>query len=160
MFNKEEKRIRSNKGFTMIELIIVIAIMGILSAALVPSFTEMTRKSRLRADISTIQQVQTQINIYIAEQDGKFPGTELSETGEINPNTIKELVDYGYIKKTDTTGEETSPKIKLQSGIKVHYDTKEEHLVLSIVTNDKLFNTADKLSSSDKEWTTLSSDKE
>ncbi|NLI90290.1 MAG: prepilin-type N-terminal cleavage/methylation domain-containing protein, partial [Epulopiscium sp.] len=45
--NKEG--LRSEKGFTMIELIIVIAILGILAAILVPSFAQMTRKSRLNA---------------------------------------------------------------------------------------------------------------
>ena len=52
------RRLKEENGFTMIELIIVIAIMGILSSVLVPSFSNITIKTRLKADIATIQQIQ------------------------------------------------------------------------------------------------------
>ena len=155
MFSTKEKGIKSEKGFTMIELIIVIAIMGILSAILVPSFTEMTRKSRLRADISTIQQVQAQINLYTAEQEGKFPGAE-PETG-IKPLTtaaVKDLVDNGYIKSTDTL-DKKDEAIKLQTtNLPVLYSTELEHLILDVETlGGKIKESAGKLSASDKLWT-------
>lgn len=43
----------SNKGFSMVELIIVIAIMAILAAALAPALIKYINKSRLSTDIST-----------------------------------------------------------------------------------------------------------
>lgn len=43
----------SNKGFSLVELIIVIAIMAILAAALAPSLIKYINKSRLSTDIST-----------------------------------------------------------------------------------------------------------
>lgn len=43
----------SNKGFSMVELIIVIAIMAILAAALAPSLIKYINKSRLSTDITT-----------------------------------------------------------------------------------------------------------
>lgn len=43
----------NNKGFSMVELIIVIAIMAILAAALAPALIKYINKSRLSSDIST-----------------------------------------------------------------------------------------------------------
>ncbi len=43
----------NNKGFSMVELIIVIAIMAILAAALAPALIKYINKSRLSTDIST-----------------------------------------------------------------------------------------------------------
>lgn len=43
----------TNKGFSMVELIIVIAIMAILAAALAPSLIKYINKSRLSTDIQT-----------------------------------------------------------------------------------------------------------
>lgn len=43
----------TNKGFSMVELIIVIAIMAILAAALAPALIKYINKSRLSTDITT-----------------------------------------------------------------------------------------------------------
>lgn len=43
----------NNKGFSMVELIIVIAIMAILAAALAPALIKYINKSRLSSDVST-----------------------------------------------------------------------------------------------------------
>ncbi|HHX62794.1 MAG TPA: prepilin-type N-terminal cleavage/methylation domain-containing protein, partial [Epulopiscium sp.] len=134
MFRNKEEVIRSEKGFTMIELIIVIAIIGILSAILVPSFTQMTRKSRLRSDISTIQQLDAQINLYIAEHDGKFPGgTTPTATAALDAAVIADLVTDEYIRATDTV-DALSAAIRLQSeALTVQYDIDREHLILDVV---------------------------
>ena len=43
---------RSNKGFSMVELIIVIAIMAILAGALAPTLIKYVNKSRMTADLN------------------------------------------------------------------------------------------------------------
>lgn len=44
---------KTNKGFSMVELIIVIAIMAILAGALAPTLIKYIARSRISADIST-----------------------------------------------------------------------------------------------------------
>lgn len=154
MFKNKEKGIGSEKGFTMIELIIVIAIMGILSAILVPSFTQMTRKTRLRADVSTIQQVQTQIELYVAEHDGKYPADPdtIDPPDSVNEvkDAIKKLVAGEYLKPTDAN---TDGELKLQTPkLKVDYHNGE-HLILDLDEVDgKVKKIAESLGASDQSW--------
>lgn len=144
--------LKEENGFTMIELIIVIAIMGILSSVLVPSFSNITIKTRLKADIATIQQVQTQIEIYMAEKDGEYPGKLAAEDSKTLPGgAVKALVDGDYIKKSDT---ENQAAIKLQTkGAEIVYKGEESHLALDVSKADeKVKETARKLSDNELKW--------
>ena len=42
------------KGFTIVELVIVIAVVAILAAVLIPTFTSLVRKSKLSVDQQTV----------------------------------------------------------------------------------------------------------
>ncbi|HHX62088.1 MAG TPA: prepilin-type N-terminal cleavage/methylation domain-containing protein [Epulopiscium sp.] len=145
--------IRSELGFTMIELIIVIAIIGILSAILVPSFTSLSRKSKLRADISTLKQVQTQIDLFMTEHEGIFPGGKEPAAGPaaILPiAAVDQLVADDYIKASNTVDSQKTT-IRVQSkNATVLYNAKKEHLELKVADNELL--EAKKMAVSDKEW--------
>ena len=50
MLNYFLKKINNRKGFTLVELVVVISILGILAAIAVPKFTGSTQKARIAAD--------------------------------------------------------------------------------------------------------------
>jgi type IV pilus assembly protein PilA len=47
----------NNKGFTLVELIVVIAILGVLAAVLVPQYTQYVEKSRVAVDNSYVDEI-------------------------------------------------------------------------------------------------------
>ena len=49
----------NKKGFTIIELVIVIAIIAILAAILIPTFASMIKKAETAADIQTVRNLNT-----------------------------------------------------------------------------------------------------
>lgn len=61
---------KMNKGFSMVELIIVIAIMAILAGALAPALIRYINKSRISTDIQTANTIATGIQTAIANEGG------------------------------------------------------------------------------------------
>lgn len=73
IFNKS----KSNKGFTLVELILCIAIIAILAAVLVPALMGYIRKSNLSNAKSNVQSAYTAVSTYISncEVTGKVYST-------------------------------------------------------------------------------------
>lgn len=55
--NQEIKNKKSQKGFTLVELIVVIAILGILAAVAVPNYMNYQRRSRINTDASSASEI-------------------------------------------------------------------------------------------------------
>ena len=67
---------RNGKGFTLIELMIVIAIIAILAAIAIPNFMAARRKARISADKQQLASYATALEVYAADEslgDGSYP---------------------------------------------------------------------------------------
>ncbi len=58
-----------NKGFSLVELIIVIAIMAILAAAIAPALIRYIDKSRKADDVSAAETINTAVSAALANED-------------------------------------------------------------------------------------------
>src|SRR5260370_26809022 len=66
-------RKNSQKGFTLIELMIVVAIIGILAAVAIPKFAQMMEKSREGATKGNIGAIKSAVTIYSGDWHGNWP---------------------------------------------------------------------------------------
>ena len=85
---KEKRTIKRRKGFMLLELIIVVAIIGILAAVAIPNLVGMTdeaKVAKIQSDLSTIG---TAMEVYHVKKGGTYP-TNLSVLER----------DNGYLKK-------------------------------------------------------------
>jgi len=93
------KRIHNRKGFTLIELIVVIAILGILTAIAVPRFIGTMNNSKLRADQASARTIVSAIGVGEAEGTYTLSGTTFSKGATtVAANAIvAQLVTDGYL---------------------------------------------------------------
>lgn len=67
---------KDNKGFSIVELIIVVAIMAILVGLLAPQYIKYVEKSRKSADASNLSELVNALQVYAADADENLPADE------------------------------------------------------------------------------------
>ena len=97
------------KGFTLIELMIVIAIIGALSVAGIPNYIEWSKDRKVRKVNEQIAGLITRLNTQT--QRGVFPFTQLRITPEINNSIL--VTARGKTKQSILDGLSESPQILL-----------------------------------------------
>ena len=68
------------KGFTLVELLIVVIILAILAAIVVPQFASSTDDAKLSSLDTTLANMRSAIDLYY-QQHGKYPGAVVSSGG-------------------------------------------------------------------------------
>lgn len=76
---------KNNKGFSLVELIIVIAIMVILVAVLAPQFTKWVERSRVSTDFQTASEIAAAVQVDFTA------GTLTANSGVANHSNVPSL---------------------------------------------------------------------
>ncbi|PAS20118.1 pilin [Vibrio cholerae] len=80
---------KQQQGFTLIELMIVVAIIGVLSAIAVPAYKDYVTKSEVASAVASLKSIITPAELHYQEY-GAFPNdsTELERVG-VGSNAVK-----------------------------------------------------------------------
>lgn len=108
----------NNKGFSLVELIIVIAIMAVLIGLLAPQFIKYVQRSKYSTDVKNGQEIATVIQTLIA--DNKL--TESVTTAEEFSGTQKAYV--AGVGADKLLAESPKSKVSDSNVFKVTYDVK------------------------------------
>lgn len=74
-FIKETMKRTNEKGFTLMELLIVLAIIAILIAIAIPTFSSQMEKSREATDLANVRSAYAELMVKVNEADGATPIT-------------------------------------------------------------------------------------
>ena len=98
--------VRNNrrKAFTIVELVIVIAVIAILAAVMIPTFTGIIKRANISADQQLAASINTQLSIYKAEGNKIETEADLIKaltsdenfTAQLNPKSAKHGYHYWY----------------------------------------------------------------
>lgn len=86
-----KKMLKSKKGFSLIELLIVVAILAILAAISINLFGGVLNRQKDKSDLAAASYLQKALQTYIAETDDD----DLSEIGGNNETTVAETLSKG-----------------------------------------------------------------
>ncbi len=95
----------NKKGFTIVELVIVIAVIAILAAVMIPTFSGIVDKAQMSATLQKARNYYTEIyadDLVDGELNGKnndLPATAPNNEGTYYPNGDYELKDGKWIAK-------------------------------------------------------------
>ena len=96
--NKNQRKKPGNiRGFTLMEVIVVIAVLGALTALALPKFTGVLANSQLKTDQANVRIVQSALELYRAEKEDKLP------TAATFDALVTALNTAGYLKNATIT---------------------------------------------------------
>jgi general secretion pathway protein G len=66
---------KAKSGFTLVEILIVVVILGILAAIVIPQFTEASTEAKTSSLCTDLQTVRSQIELYKIQHNDNLPGS-------------------------------------------------------------------------------------
>lgn len=122
---------KNNKGFSLVELIIVIAIMAILAGALAPALIKYINKSRASADISNADTIRSAVQTALSNEDAMTSAP--STAGSYNISSLTGGYGAFGTELKSILGDKTEIKGKYYgkgTEFKVYLDTTNNQVVV------------------------------
>jgi general secretion pathway protein G len=108
-------RRRLSGGFTLVELLVVVVILGVLAAIAIPQFTSNTEDAKLAALDSSLAELRSAVELYYHQHNAIYPGAKkytdgsnVGSTAEADTAFVKQLSLYSAATgKTSVTKSDT-----------------------------------------------------
>ena len=95
---------RVEKGFTLVEILIVVVILGILAAIVIPQFTSASTEAKESALQSDLQAMRSQIELFKIHHNDLLPGEEGTGPLDITSAATTASFEAALISKTNVLG--------------------------------------------------------
>ena len=86
---------RAKHGFTLVEILIVVVILGILAAVIVPQFAQSAQQAAQAQTITQLQNIRAMVELYANQSNGDYPNVV---AGPGDPGWA-ELLSPGFLRQ-------------------------------------------------------------
>lgn len=101
-------RTRTQKGFTLVEILIVVVILGILAAIVIPQFSEASTEAKISSSLSSLQTLRSQIQLYKIQHNDNPPELSVFEAAMTKCSNANAAAAGDYADRS-TTNKTTHP---------------------------------------------------
>jgi general secretion pathway protein G len=88
------------KGFTLVEILIVVVILGILAAIVIPQFTSASEAAKASSLVTQLQSLRSQLELYQLQHNGNYPSGTTADFW-------RQMTEETLVDGTAPTGSET-----------------------------------------------------
>jgi len=115
---------KARSGFTLVEILIVVVILGILAAIVIPQFTEASTEAKTSSLCTDLQTMRSQIELYKIQHNDDLPAAGVDTEADFIADMTGQTditgaagSDYGpYVQQIPTNQFNDSSSIRLEAG--------------------------------------------
>ena len=120
---EKKQKTLGNKGFSLVELIIVIAIMAVLVVVLAPQFIKFVEKGRESTDLQNVTEIKTAVETYAADRAlaGEVPITITITGGTTKTIAVANSSDTNFATRMAEYGVDVNSTLQSESWDNITY---------------------------------------
>ena len=118
------KKLNNKKGFTIVELVIVIAVIGILAGVLIPTFSGIQQSAK---ESAAFQECKNVLSSVLALNEGAIPAKTLFS---VNSDKDASTIEYNFIYENQKLGNNTKDVTSNRAALNLSSETgKQEYKI-------------------------------
>ena len=127
------------RAFTLIELIVVLAVIAILMSLVYPMYTSISERAKATKDMSNLRQIGLATQTYLNDSDGVLfsPATTWMSQLELNQKylSVWRVLQSPFDKRSSSEGDTTAPVSPISYGVNANIYPSGAALPTSKITN-------------------------
>src|SRR5271166_3655690 len=96
LYAADERRMQGQRGFTLIELMVVVAIIALIATIIIPNFIHARQEAQVATSEADLKQIATSLELYYSDKDDYPAGSSI----DVTPTNLYGAPSNPYLQQT------------------------------------------------------------